>query len=341
MPRAARLDHPGAFHHVIARGIERRAIFVSDDERAEFLDRLSTRVANTGAGLYAWGLMPNHLHLFVSTGTLPLSRFMQGLLGGYVEFFNQRHRRSGHLFQNRFKSTLVEQEHYGLRLVRYIHLNPVRSGLGVSLDELDGYPWTGHAVLLGHRSLAAQNVDFVLQQFGTTVGAARDAYRVFVRAAAGERGSDLDGGGLRRSAAGWEAVGRLGRGRERWAYDERILGRGRFVESVLADVPAIAVVGVCAAERERWVACLVECVCQEFGLSAAELSRGRSRNAAAARAVLSHVAVRRGGLSLAVVARALGVCPSTIHRAAGRGARIGASRNFVFPAPRPQSARSS
>ena len=156
---------------MIARGIERRAIFASDDERAEFLDRLSTRVTNSGAGLYAWGLMPNHFHLFVSTGTLPLSRFMQGLLGGYVEFFNQRHRRSGHLFQNRFKSTLVEQERYGLELVRYIHLNPVRSGLGVSLDDLDRYPWTGHAVLLGHRSLPAQNVDFVLQQFGATGGA--------------------------------------------------------------------------------------------------------------------------------------------------------------------------
>jgi len=234
MPRAPRLDHPGAFHHVIARGIERRAIFASDDERAEFLDRLSTRVTNSGAGLYAWGLMPNHFHLFVSTGTLPLSRFMQGLLGGYVEFFNQRQRRSGYLFQNRFKSTLVEQERYGLELVRYIHLNPVRSGLGVSLDDLDRYPWTGHAVLLGHRSLPAQNVDFVLQQFGATVGAARQAYRVFVRTPCREAGRDLDGGGLRRSAAGWEAVERLGCGRERWAYDERILGSGRFVESVPA-----------------------------------------------------------------------------------------------------------
>ena len=341
MPRAPRLDRPGAFHHVIARGIERREIFVSDDERAEFLERLSTRVTESGAGLYAWGLMPNHVHLLLSTGTLPLSRLMQGLLGGYVEFFNQRHGRSGHLFQNRFKSILVDQEHYGLELVRYIHLDPVRSQLGVSLDELDRYPWTGHAVLLGHRSLPAQNVDFVLQQFDATVGAAREAYRQFVRTSRTQTRGDLDGGGLRRSATGWQAVERLGRGRERWAYDERILGRGSFVESVLAEIPAPEIVSMSAADRSRWFDRLVERVCQEFALSVAELTHGRSRNAAEGRAVLSHVAVRQGGLSLATVARALGVCPSTVHRAATRGTRIGAAREFVFAAPLPRSKHSA
>lgn len=185
------------------RGIERKEIFVSDDERTEFLDRLSESVRRSGAGLYAWCLMPNHFHLFLRTAMAPLSRLLQGLLGGYADFFNRRHDRSGHLFQNRFKSTLVEAERYGLELVRYIHLNPVRSRLGVSVDDLDEYPWTGHAVLLGKRSLEAQDTGFVLEQFGRATGAARAAYRAFVRAAA-------FGGG-----SGWPRPGR------RWAAAKR------------------------------------------------------------------------------------------------------------------------
>jgi REP element-mobilizing transposase RayT len=148
---------------VIGRGIERREIVVSDDDRREFLNRLSEPVRRSGAGLYAWCLMPNHFHRFLRTGLVPLSRLLQGLLGGYVDFFNRRHDRSGHLFQNRFKSTLVEAQRYGLELVRYIHLNPVRSRLGVSLEALDDYPWTGHAVLLGKRGLEAQDTQFVLE----------------------------------------------------------------------------------------------------------------------------------------------------------------------------------
>jgi hypothetical protein len=121
MPRGPRLDYPGALHHVIDRGIERRRIF------------------------------------------------------------NSRHRRSGHLFQNRFKSTLVDEESYLLEVLRYIHLNPVRSRLAVTLDELDGYPWTGHATILGRREFAAQDVDFVLEQFAGNRREARERYRQFVR----------------------------------------------------------------------------------------------------------------------------------------------------------------
>ena len=243
MPRTPRLDFPGAFHHVIGRGIERREIFVSDDERREFLDRLSAPVRRSGAGLYAWCLMANHFHLFLRTGLVPLSRLLQGLLGGYVDFFNRRHDRSGHLFQNRFKSTLVEAERYGLELVRYIHLNPVRSRLGVSLEELDDYPWTGHPVLLGKRSLEAHDTAFVLEQFGRETGAARAAYREFVRAAVDREGRDLDGGGLRRSAGGWEAVETFSGGVNIYPSE---------VESVLLHHPKVGGAAVFGIPNEDW-----------------------------------------------------------------------------------------
>ena len=161
MPRGARLDAPLMLHHVIDRGIERRPIFVTDDDRRDFLGRLAALVGADHIAVYAWALMPNHFHLLLRTGNLPLSSAMQVLLGGYAGAFNRRHRRAGHLFQNRFKSTLVQHDPYFLELVRYIHLNPVRARIVPDLDALDRHPWTGHAALLGHQRCPWHNVDWV------------------------------------------------------------------------------------------------------------------------------------------------------------------------------------
>src|SRR5437870_4639458 len=110
MPRGPRLDAPGALQHFIARGIERRPLFNSDRDRSDFLDRLASLSACTGTRLYAWALIPNHFHLLLRTGSAPLSSLLRRLLTGYAVSFNGRHRRSGHLFQNRFKSILVEDD---------------------------------------------------------------------------------------------------------------------------------------------------------------------------------------------------------------------------------------
>jgi REP-associated tyrosine transposase len=101
MPRGPRLDYPGALHHIIVRGIERRKIFYCEKDREAFLDRLEDVVLRTKAGLYAWALMPNHAHALLRTGELPISRLVQRWLGPYATTFNLVHRRAGHLFQNR------------------------------------------------------------------------------------------------------------------------------------------------------------------------------------------------------------------------------------------------
>ena len=180
MPRAARLDAPGALHHIIARGIERRRIFGRDADRQEFLNRLAPLVKGSRASLPAWCLMSNHIHLLLRTGSLPLSSLMNRLLGGYARGFNRRYRRVGYLFQGRFKSTVVEDDPYLLELVRYIHLNPLRARIVSNLDALDQYPWSGHAVLMGARQYVAQDTGAVLGLFGTEPARARPAYRAFV-----------------------------------------------------------------------------------------------------------------------------------------------------------------
>lgn len=130
----------------------------------------------------------------------PLALFMRRLPTGYAVSFNRRNKRSGHLFQNRYKSIVCEEEPYLLELVRYIHLNPLRARMVASLEELAHYPWSGHAVLLGNRQLVGQDTDVIFERFGKRVTMARQKYRQFVldRIKTGQQ-DDLVGGGLKRS----------------------------------------------------------------------------------------------------------------------------------------------
>jgi putative transposase len=330
MPRGPRLDFTGAIHHVIVRGIERRRIFRSQADRELFLDRLAEWVLASHAGLYAWALMPNHAHLLLRTGQLPLSRLMQAWLSAYSTVFNRRHHRSGHLFQNRFKSTLIEEEPYLRQLLAYIHLNPVRSRLPVTLDSLDLYPWAGHAVVLGNRIYPAQDSDFVLSLFGQSAEEARRAYRTFVREyARGGQADDLDGGGLRRSLRGWKHRERVSSGRERWAHDERVLGSSEFVHTLLrdGDEPAVA-----PSKPAAVIQPLVDAVCERFRVSPGELgSRSLRPCVLDARATLSYAAVMHHGLSFTEVARQVGLSRRSIRRAIQRAQLTGLTEAIPLP----------
>jgi putative transposase len=313
MPRQPRLDHPGAVHHVIGRGIERCTIFVDDIDRRRFLDRLGKVVERSRSALYAWCLLGNHFHLLLRTGVEPLSFLMRRLMTGYAVTFNRRHRRAGHLFQNRFKSILVEEQEYLLTLVAYIHLNPVRAAL-VSLEALPRYLWSGHRVLLGRKDPVGQECDFVLEQFGGRVGQARQAYVRFVDEAWQCRAArDLNGGGLRRSLKGWAYDEHPCRGRERWAYDERILGSSEFVREIVAGEnsrPAPRPMDSGAA-----VCQLAMKAAELYGVTE-ELVRSPSKRppAVQARAAVAQIAVGRLHIPALRVARELGVSLQSVLR---------------------------
>jgi REP element-mobilizing transposase RayT len=136
----------------MVRGLERRALFRDDADRRDFVERLGAACTASGTRVFAWALLPNHAHVLLASGVGGLSALMRRVLTGYAGMFNRRHRRHGYLFQNRFKSILVEEEPYLLELVRYIHLNPLRAGILHDMSELDRYEWTGHARLIGWRS---------------------------------------------------------------------------------------------------------------------------------------------------------------------------------------------
>jgi REP element-mobilizing transposase RayT len=133
----------------MVRGIERRPLFVDDEDRRDLLERLDRILPEHGVRCFAWALMGNHFHLALQTGPMPLYRAMQRVGTGYAGRFNRRNDRVGHLVQNRFRSRRVGSDADLVGLVRYIHLNPMKGGLADSLDALSRFEWCGHGALVG------------------------------------------------------------------------------------------------------------------------------------------------------------------------------------------------
>ena len=330
MPRQARIDAPGALQHIIVRGIERKRIFFDDKDRNNFVARLTTVLPESRARCYAWALIPNHFHLLLCSGNVPISTVMRRLLTGYAVSFNRRHRRHGQLFQNRYKSILCQQEPYLLELVRYIHLNPLRARIVTDYKALDKFTYSGHATLLGHKQHAFQDANTILSLFDQNHSAARKKYRTYVQKAI-ERGHrpDLIGGGLIRSAGGWTAVKGLRRENARLKGDERILGDNDFVNAVLeAAQEQLAHKYQLAAEGFDFEK-VVERVAALFEIDADQvLAAGKHPPIVKARSVLCYWAVRELGMNGTAVAEKLGCSQSSVSKSAKRGETIASENNL-------------
>ncbi|MEE4137666.1 MAG: transposase, partial [Desulforhopalus sp.] len=234
MPRHKRINLAGGIHHVIVRGHNRQAIFLGERDRHDFLGRLEQALFQTGCQCLAWALLPNHFHLLIRTGSKPLGDLMRKILSGYAVSFNRRHHRSGYLYQNRYKSILCQEESYLLELVRYIHLNPVRSAIVKSIEELDRYTWSGHSVLVGLRRRSWQERSAILSRFGANNQEAIRRYRQFIidGLKLGKR-AELTSGRYRRGRTGWEGLNLNQQAQENLPGDSRILGDDQFVARAL------------------------------------------------------------------------------------------------------------
>lgn len=324
MPRQARLDAAGVLHHVMARGIERGLIFRDDRDREDCLGRLAELATNQSWIVYAWSLMPNHFHLLVRTGKAPLSRNMRVLMSGYAGYFNRRHKRHGHVFQNRYRSVVCEEEPYFLELVRYIHLNPLRAKLVGDLQGLDRYAYSGHSAIMGTVARNWQDTDEVLGRFAEGRRVARRRYREFVAAGVAQgRRPELAGGGLLRSHGGWRGVVELRRGREKYRSDERVLGSTAFIEEIVAE----------AEEKEKGkyravsLDTLMKRIAGDMGVAWESMSGGgRSRQVTRARGMVAYTWIRYLGRSGYDLANLLGVSPQALYALANRVERSGQIR---------------
>lgn len=289
----------------MVRGLDRSPVFAQPSDCWDWLERLERKAAELGAVVFAWALMSNHAHLVLRTGPSGLARFMAGLNTGYARGFNLRHDRSGHLFENRYRSLLVGDESYLRTLVRYVHLNPLRAGRVASLDELARWPWTGHAALMGRAWHPFQAVDEVLSWFGRDPVEAR---RELLRWMDGSEGEAPENATAEPSAGVLPAEG------------------SPLSRHDVAGAAPTSADGAWAQRRllreAGWNAEVVlQRVCAELG-AAPELVRSgdRSRVATMARSATAALAREVFGDPIARIARLLRISEGAASRCARRGA---------------------
>jgi len=207
MARKRRIEFPGAFYDVLSRGNNRQQIFRDGQDYRIYLRRLEKYRQQYEFTLYAFVLMPNHVHLLIETGIANLSKIMQGLQQSYTSYFHQKYKSVGHLFQGRYKAILCQRDAYLLGLVRYIHLNPLRAG---PVKTLEDFSWSSHHAFLGRLKQPSVEKNLILAMLSEDKFCAVKRYLQFVQ-------EEMDQGHQERF---YEVV------------DQRYLGSAEFIENI-------------------------------------------------------------------------------------------------------------
>jgi len=178
MGRPLRIEYPDAFYHITARGNERQNIFRSNRDRERFLGYLESASERYKAIIHTYCLMDNHYHILLQTPAGNLSQIMHHINGAYTNYFNTKRKRSGHLFQGRYKALLVDIDEYAQELSRYIHLNPVKAGM---VENPGQFKWSSYRYYIDmNKSPSWLFTDFILSLFSRKVSVAKKQYRKFV-----------------------------------------------------------------------------------------------------------------------------------------------------------------
>ena len=302
MPRQARLDAPGVLHHVMVRGIEQGKIVDGRKDREDFIRRMGRIAVDSGTSIYAWAIMNNHTHILLRSGNTGLAAYMKGLL---TVAYNLRYKRHGHLFQNRYKSIVCEEETYFQEVIRYIHLNPLRAGEVKSIPELDRYPWSGHAAIMGQIDNDWQDKAYVLSVFGSTPVRAVEIYRRYLQEGISEVSRTKSYTGFDKERSPSQGI----------KGDERIIGSSEFIERIIGKEEELSNLNTYPEERRQEFEMEIENTCEQAGITIFELRAG-SRRRAVSRVRRELVCRLAGGygMSLSEVGRELGVSVSAVSR---------------------------
>lgn len=173
MPRGPRFVFQNAFYHVFNRGINKQPIFLSETDYQFFLNKLLKLKEKYDHSIYAFCLMPNHFHISIQTRKIPISKIMSSLTTSYSMYFNRTYKHFGPVFQNRFKSILIENDSYFLKLSQYIYLNPVKAGL---IGDPKDYIYSSLKEALGLDPLKFLDED-IIRLLGDTKGSKKEYER--------------------------------------------------------------------------------------------------------------------------------------------------------------------
>lgn len=313
MPRKARIDYPGLTHHIMARTFTDILLFRDEEDRQQYISMLSHRIKETGFFCFAWVLMNNHVHLLVKTNEKPLWRLMKPLNSDYSRWYNKKYRRQGPLFIDRYKSIATQDQKYLEQLARYIHLNPIRSGICKDLVQLKMYRWSGHSALTGIHANDFQQLEAVLKRFGKTRKRAVEQYEKFLEEALRSGSEDTLIEIVRRSNKG---------SHDKVSPECWVIGDQEFQRSVLQKDKEKRLT---LAEYKKQGLCLEELlrkVSSEMQVSG-ELIKRRSKSTrqVAARMIFCYLAVHYGFLTREIGA-VLGIQQAAVSHAARKGERI-------------------
>ena len=287
MARKPRIEIGGGLYHVITRGNNRRKIFRTHDDYVRFTSILAQQKAKLPFYLYAYCLLPNHVHLLIEMQDDPVSRIMQRVLTTYSQYHNRKYKKIGHLFQGRYKSILCQTDRYLGELVKYIHLNPVRAKM---VRRPERYQYSSHRAYIGLDKSGLVDAEPVLRHFGANKKRAVEVYIQFVEASLGEPSH-----------------------RDYYRADEgRLLGSDEFLEEIKHRVGEHRT-GVKAVEV-RSVEDLLRAAERTSGLSRqAMCSGGKNRSTVAVRDAVI-VAGRERGISNRELGEALGIDGSAVTK---------------------------
>lgn len=184
MARPVRIEYPGAVYHVICRGNNRQTIFRDEQDRSKYLEKLSHYCRDKSVDLLSYCLLGNHVHLLLETPAGNLSKMMQGFQTSYTVYFNKRHRRSGHVFEQRYKALLVDKDNYLLQVSRYIHLNSVSARI---VTRPQDHRWSSYGSYLKGKGIEGLKLETVLGYFAGGRAKQLSRYREYVEGEPGER----------------------------------------------------------------------------------------------------------------------------------------------------------
>jgi REP element-mobilizing transposase RayT len=299
MPRRPRVFVEGGIYHVYNRFARGAELFADPEEAIEFLEILRKARDRDGLTVFAWALMPNHYHMALRAGPVPLSRTMGYVQARFGQRFNRRHRSSGPRWQSRYKARMVEDPRYLDRLIIYIHLNPVVAGL---VDDPADHPFSGHRELLGKVKQPLIDVDTVLAAFGETVRTARRAY---VRALKGARQEEWRG----------EKSGRF----QWWRHEV-----DRPVEPVAPAAWVDELGRSTGLERPRMSpADFLSRSSALLGTTAGAIAGpGKGREISRKRYIIAALGIERWGIPVKALAQLVGRMPEAVSRWGSRGAEM-------------------
>ena len=252
MARPIRIEFEGAVYHVTSRGNELRKIFFSKKDYEKFREYVGEAKEKYRFILHGYVLMTNHYHLLIETPEKNLSRIMHHINSSYTTYTNVKRKRSGHLFQGRFKAIIVDKDSYLLELSRYLHLNPVRAKIA---ERPEDYPYSSYKTYISAQGEALVTRSTILEMFTTKEAEARKRYKTFVEAALGE-----------------EVESPMKK-----VYGGMILGGERFIKDVLGKIEEGQLEKEAVSHRKTLRAPygaeeVQQAVCKHYGISRGEVT---------------------------------------------------------------------